>query len=221
MIRKRIVDTIQDPVRLTLSDQTGHRRQTEHAARRDPQILVPDLPQTPFQLVPEPRPLGLRDANDTVELEGQHFTHVADDELEFWVTVKDARREESEHVHRTFRMPAEAMQGEVLGDEVRVVAFEEELHRLSVVARVQVDGDVKGLGRGEDRPEEFVVVEAAAEVVVDQRADKVVFFDTAAEFLGGLRWRAHGEGGEAGEPGGMGTNGGREFLVSSAARVEV
>ena len=66
--------------------------------------------------------------------------------------------------------------------------------------RVQIDRDIKRVGAFENRPEEFVVEVAAANVAVDQRALEAVLAHRALQLVGGLvrnRGRQRGETGEA------------------------
>lgn len=148
--RKRIIHTEQHVLNLRIPQDTRHGVHTPVPARRDPEVLIIDLLKRPLPRAPPHAQLV-----DAPEHEGQHFAHVADDELEFWERVEEPRGEEPEDVGCDVRVPAEGGRGDGLRRGEREVAgVEGREHHFGRPRRVQVDGDVESL-RGLEQREVF------------------------------------------------------------------
>ena len=95
---------------LCILQQTPHRIYRPHATRRDIDIRVPNL----FEPALAAYIPAVRHAVDALELEGQHFAHVADDQLEAGVGLEEAGGVEAEDVQGGVFVPAPAGDGELM-----------------------------------------------------------------------------------------------------------
>ena len=100
IITIRPIDTIQYPFRFRLAEQAAKGREGEHAARRDPEVGVPDGAEG--ALAGGPAVFCFANVDDAVELEGEHFAHVADYELDGGEGVEEAAVVEAEDVEAYF-----------------------------------------------------------------------------------------------------------------------
>ena len=100
IVTKRPIHAIQDVIERRLTHEAGERCEGEDAARRDPNVGVPNSAQV--ALAGRPAPVRHSDFDDPVELEGEHLAHVPDDELDVWERVKEAAVEEAQDVEADF-----------------------------------------------------------------------------------------------------------------------
>ena len=97
-------------IHFCILQQTAHRIHRPHTTRRDINVRVPHILESSFTAyIP-----AVRHAVDALELEGQHFAHVADDQLEAWVGVEEAGGVEAEDVEGGVFVPAPAGDGELM-----------------------------------------------------------------------------------------------------------
>jgi len=98
-------------IHLCILQQTPHRIHRPHATRRDVDVRVPNILEPPLAAhIP-----AVRHAVDALELEGEHFAHVADDQLEAGMGVEEAGGVKAKNVEGGVFVPAPAGDGELVG----------------------------------------------------------------------------------------------------------
>ena len=90
------IHAVQNTIDGHLTQQARERREGEHAARGNPDVAVPDRAEV--ALPRWPAALCLTDVDDAVELEGEHFSHVPNDDLEAREFVEEATIEQAQNV---------------------------------------------------------------------------------------------------------------------------
>ncbi len=90
------IHAIQNAIDRHLTQQACERRKREHAARGNPDVVVPDRAE--IALPRWPAAFRLTDVNDAVELEGKHFSHVPNEDLDAREFVEEATVEQAQNV---------------------------------------------------------------------------------------------------------------------------
>lgn len=90
------IHAVQNAIDRHLTQQAREWREGEHAARGNPDVAVPD--RTEVALPRRPAALRLTDVNDAVELEGEHFSHVPNEDLDAREFVEEATVEQAQNV---------------------------------------------------------------------------------------------------------------------------
>ena len=90
------IHAVQNSIDRHLTQQARERREGEHAARGDPDVAVPDRAEV--ALPRRPTAFRLTDVDDAVELEGEHFSHVPNDDLDAREFVEEATVEQAQNV---------------------------------------------------------------------------------------------------------------------------
>lgn len=90
------IHAVQNAIDRHLTQQARERREGEHAARGNPDVTVPDRAEV--ALSRRPAAFRLSDVDDAVELEGEHFSHVPNDDLDAREFVEEATVEQAQNV---------------------------------------------------------------------------------------------------------------------------
>ena len=96
---------------------------------------------------------------------------MTNNELESGILVEESASEKSEYVRAGLGMPAPAVGVQTPGYDVGIFAGAS-CHLETWQGRVEVDGHVEALARGEDGPEESIVVEPTVVMVVHKGSYK-------------------------------------------------
>jgi len=207
-----VVDREHDALGADFEQQAEERRREIEAAEGVVHVLPQVIAERALQLGQR----RLKIAVEPRQHEGQAFAQMADHDLQFRIAVEHAAQDQAKNVNGGLDVPAPARGREHPAHFRREAGILRLDHRLRRPRRVHVDRHVERLGALEDRPEEFVVHVAAADVAVDQRAAKAELAHAALQLGCGLV-RHHGrQRGEPGEALGMFLHGSAKKLIGVA-----